>query len=135
MRMRYFAVVVVVAGIGCASGGSTTSSDDTARPHRSSSVITEQEIASSSATTAYEAVEKLHPEFLRSRGETTTGSDSGLPDVYVGTVRYGDTSSLRNIAASNVREIHFYRGAEAGTKYGMQNPNGINGIIEVTLKR
>lgn len=133
--MRYLALVAIVAAAaGCASGAGNSSTDGSPRVHRSSSVITEEEIASSSATNAYEAIEKLHPEFLRSSGATTSGSDSGLPDVYVGTVRYGDPSTLRNIVASNVHEIHFYRGAEAATKYGMQNPNGLNGIIEVTLK-
>lgn len=137
MRKRYFAffaTVAAVAALGCASGANDTDTGGAPRVHRSSNVITEQEIASTSGTTAYEVVEKLHPEFLQTRGATTTGSDSGLPDVYINSVRQGDITTLRNIAAGNVHEIHFYRGAEAATKYGMQNPTGLNGIIEVTLK-
>jgi hypothetical protein len=134
MKMRYFAVVAVLAGLGCAGGASNSASDGSPIPRRSSSAISEPEIAASSATNAYDVIQQLHPEFLRSSGATTSGSDTGLPDVYVNNVRFGDPSTLRNIVASNVHEIHFYRGAEAATKYGMQHPQGLNGIIEVTLK-
>ena len=128
MSVRYFYLIAVAATLGCATASSTPGVS------RSQNLITEQEIAAITATNAFEAVEKLRPNFLHSRGANNSGSDSGLPDVYLGAVRYGDVSSLRNIAASEVREIRFYKGAEAATKYGMQNPNGVNGIIEVTLK-
>jgi hypothetical protein len=128
MSVRYSYVIAVTATLGCATASSTPGAS------RSQNLITEQEIAAITATNAFEAVEKLRPNFLHSRGANASGSDSGLPDVYLGAVRYGDVSSLRNIAASEVREIRFYKGAEAATKYGMQNPNGVNGIIEVTLK-
>ncbi len=125
MSVRYLYLIAIAATLGCATTGSAP------RVHRNSNLITEQEIAAINVTNAFEAVEKLRPNFLHSRGQTPFGSESGLPDVYLGSQRYGDPSSLRNIAASEVREIRFYNAAEAAAKFAMQNPNG---VIEVTLK-
>ncbi len=129
MSLKHLYPIAVAAALGCATTGSAPG------VRRDSNLITEQEIAAISATNAFEAVEKLRPRFLHSRGRNLSGSDSGLPDVYLGSQRYGDVSSLHNIAATDVREIRFYNAAEAATKFGMQAPNGVNGVIELTLKK
>jgi hypothetical protein len=125
---RAFYLIAFAATLGCASASAKPG------PHRAANLITADEIAGTNTTNAFEAVEKLRPDFLRSHGTDLSRSDSGLPDVYLGVARYGDVNSLRNIPAMEVLEIHFYKGAEAATKFGMQNPTGINGVIEVTLK-
>jgi hypothetical protein len=126
MSSRAVYLVAVAATLGCASAKSG--------PHRAANLITAEEIAGTNTTNAFEAVEKLRPDFLHSHGTNLSRSDSGLADVYLGVARYGDVNSLRNIPANEVQEIRFYKGAEAATKFGMQNPTGINGVIEVTLK-
>ena len=128
MPSRILFLFAIAATLGCASAGAAPGT------RRSANVITADEIAATNTTTAYEAVEKLRPSFLQSRGSNLSGSDNGLADVYVGLQRYGDVNALRNIPALEVQEIRFYKGAEAATKYGMQNPTGINGVLEVTLK-
>jgi len=128
MSSRALFLIAVAATLGCASASTKSG------PHRAANLITAEEIAGTNTTNAFEAVEKLHPDFLHSHGADLSGSDSGLPDVYLGAARYGDVNSLRNIPATDVLEIRFYKGAEAATKFGMQNPTGINGVIEVTLK-
>ena len=128
MSRRAIYLVAVVAALGCASASAKSG------PHKAANLITADEIAGTNTTTAYEAVEKLRPAFLHSHGTDLSRSDTGLPDVYLGVARYGDVNSLRNIPAMEVLEIRFYKGAEAATKFGMQNPTGINGVIEVTLK-
>ncbi len=128
MSSRAIYLIAVAATVGCASASAKSG------PHTAANLITAEEIAGTYATNAYEAVEKLRPAFLHSRGTDLSRDDTGLADVYVGVTRYGDVNSLRNIPAAEVREIRFYKGAEAATKFGMQNPTGINGVIEVTLK-
>ena len=128
MSGRVFYLVAVAAVLGCASASANSG------VHRAANLITADEIAGTNTTNAYEAVEKLRPAFLHSHGTDLSRSDTGLPDVYLGVARYGDVNSLRNIPAMEVLEIRFYKGAEAATKFGMQNPTGINGVIEVTLK-
>jgi hypothetical protein len=128
MSRRVIYLIAVAAALGCASASAKSG------PHKAANLITADEIAGTNTTTAYEAVEKLRPAFLHSHGTDLSRSDTGLPDVYLGVARYGDVNSLRNIPATEVLEIRFYKGAEAATKFGMQNPTGINGVIEVTLK-
>lgn len=128
MSSKAIYLIAVAATLGCASASAKSG------PHSAANLITAEEIAGTYATNAYEAVEKLRPAFLHSRGTDLSRTDTGLADVYVGVTRYGDVNSLRNIPAAEVREIRFYKGAEAATKFGMQSPTGINGVIEVTLK-
>lgn len=128
MSGRVFYLIAVAVTLACASASAKSG------PRRASNLITADEIAGTNTTNAFEAVQKLRPAFLHSRGTNLSGSDSGLPEVYVGLVHYGDINSLRNIPALEILEIRFYNGPEAVTKFGMQNPTGINGVIEVTLK-
>lgn len=128
MSSRAFYLVAVAASLACASASTKSGA------HKAANLITAEEIAGTNTTNAYEAVEKLRPAFLHSHGTDLSRNDTGLPDVYLGVARYGDVNSLRNIPAMEVLEIRFYKGAEAATKFGMQNPTGINGVIEVTLK-
>ena len=127
MRIRYVYLIALAAVIGCASAGSGSSGS-----RRDSNLITAEDIAGIPATNAYEAVERLRPLFLRSRGKTSINTpNTQYPTVYVDGVRYGDIYSLRNILAPHVHDIRFYNGAEAGARFGLQNTAG---VIEVKMK-
>ena len=111
----------------------------------SSSVITAEEIAGVEASTAFDVVQKLRPQFLRGRGSTSTRSGAaegtgttGAPAttaaqvrVYVDSAPVGDIEALRRIAANTVREIRYLSAADATTKYGTGNPVG---VIEVRTR-
>ncbi len=95
------------------------------------SLITEDEIVGSHATNAYEAVSRLRgATFLAVRGKNSVDPREPPPEihVYVDGVGYGGINSLRNIPASQVAMIRFYRGFEAETKFGNGN---VAGVIEV----
>lgn len=95
------------------------------------SIITEDEIVASRATNAYEAVSRLRgATFLAVRGKNSLDPREPPPEihVYVDGVGYGGINSLRNIPASQVAMIRFYRGFEAETKFGNGN---VAGVIEV----
>ena len=127
MRIRYVYLIALAAVIGCASAGSGSSGS-----RRDSNLITAEDIAGIPATNAYEAVERLRPLFLRSRGKTSINTpNTQYPTVYVDGVRYGDIYSLRNILAPHVHDIRFYNGAESGARFGLQNTAG---VIEVKMK-
>ena len=127
MRIRYLYLIALAAVIGCASAGSGSSGS-----RRDPNLITADDIAGIPATNAYEAVERLRPLFLRSRGKTSINTpNTQYATVYVDGVRYGDIYSLRNILAPHVHDIRFYNGAEAGARFGLQNTAG---VIEVKMK-
>lgn len=76
-------------------------------------VMTASEIAESQATTAYQAIERLHPRFLVTQvdlGPTLTRL------VFLnGIVLGGGVDELRAIPASDVQEIRFLRSIDAAT--------------------
>jgi hypothetical protein len=96
-----------------------------------SSVITEDEIDSSHAYTAFEAVYRLRPRFLASRGKISLdpSQPNALPNVYVDNQFYGDITTLRGIAAGSIESIKFYTPGEAQYKFGHGNMAGVIGIF------
>jgi hypothetical protein len=96
-----------------------------------SSVITEDEIDSSHAYTAFEAVYRLRPRFLASRGKISLdpSQPNALPNVYVDNQFYGDISTLRGIAAGSIESIRYYTPGEAQYKFGHGNMAGVIGIF------
>ena len=123
--MRTISVLLLVlAAAACASTGARTS--------RNSDVITAEEIQSASVSTAYEAVQRLRPTFLRGRGQTSiTSSGSDLPVVYVNGLRSGSVEQLHTIPAQDVQTIRFISASDATTRYGTGHTGG---VIEVTTR-
>jgi hypothetical protein len=97
-----------------------------------SQVITEDQIARTDATTAYEAIKVIQPNFLVSRGQTSFyDTSSPLPNVYLDNVAYGSISTLTLIPARDIAMIRLYRSWEATYKFGTGN---MGGVIEVVTK-
>ena len=95
-------------------------------------LITEEEVlASLGATTAYELIHNLRPNFLTYRGETSFDKRTSrpYPNVYVDDQPYGTISILQSIPASDVSSIRLYRSGEATTKYGNGNLGGVIAIV------
>ena len=73
-------------------------------------VITEAEIAESHASTAYEAIQLTHPQFLMSKIDIAPLAER---EVYLNGTRLGGIGELHGILASAVREIRFVRAIDA----------------------
>src|SRR6476620_249440 len=87
MLRRFTHAMLVVALTACASAGNASGTP------KDSSVITREEIATSMESNAYDAVARLRPLFLKSRGRTTiNGEVNDYATVFVDGVRYGDLS-------------------------------------------
>ena len=117
------AVITILAVSGCASGGSSSTSDTRRDPNR----ISAEEIANLPSGTAYDAVRRLRPAWLRSRGAlsiSTTGSGS-LPRVFVDDRDYGSVGSLRDFNLDAVGEMEYMSASDATTRYGTGYPGGI----------
>lgn len=111
-RARHSLVLGLVLLAACVSaktqGARTSPSSSVDRD-----VMTAAEITESQATTAYQAIERLHPHFLLTRADL---SPSMPRLVYLnGMVLSGGVDELRAIAASDVREIRFVRSIDAAT--------------------
>ncbi|MEJ2217104.1 MAG: hypothetical protein P8099_10865 [Gemmatimonadota bacterium] len=129
MRHRYSTPLLVLALVaGCASGGAGNG-DSAPRARRSSDIITAEELQQATGlSTAYDAVQRLRPQFLRIRGPSTIAGAEG-PRVYVNGMERGGVDALRQIGIMEVKEIRYINARDATTKYG----TGVSqGVIEVT---
>ena len=90
--------------------------------------ITEEDIVKSHATTALEAVERLHPMYLDSKLDLAPTAER---EVYLNGVRLGGVSELRWIPAREVKEIRFVRAVDGGA-YGVGRSGGAILVISKT---
>lgn len=98
-------------------------------------IIRAPEIATIQATNAHDIVSKLRGSFMRSRGPISTSRGSQPPVIWMfldGTEVGPAESSLRQVPATEVREIRLYTATDAVTKYGTRF-NG--GVIDVLTAR
>lgn len=122
-------MVALVAGSSAAcaarSGGTTASS--------SRNLVTHEELAETNSRYVYEALERLQPSWLSSRGPASMSNvrenSEAVASVYVNGSRMGDIEFLRQYAVIDVHEIRFYEPGEAGARFGMGNPRGVIEII------
>jgi hypothetical protein len=93
--------------------------------------ISAAEIDSVHAISAYDAVRKLRPQFLVSRGRLSADPKEppALPNVYVDNMYYGDISVLPNISAASIESIRFYNASEAQYVFGRGNMAGAINIL------
>jgi hypothetical protein len=96
-------------------------------------VITETELRSVPASNLYELIEKVRPNFLRSRGASSINMPGGeYAVVYLDGRSYGDLASLRSLIPNQVSEVRYYDASTAASRYGMISATG---VIDVTSKQ
>ena len=119
------AVLLVIGG--CVHSGSSVA------PGGDPTVITGEQIAALHAANAYEVVQSIHGNFLRSRGRES--SDPNVPPipvhVYVDDTYLGDVSALSGISTQVISEIRLYQSYEAQYKFGSGH---MGGVIQVITK-
>jgi hypothetical protein len=124
-------------GIAGTSSGVSSPASAARKESRQQDVITESEITSraADATNAFQIVQKLRPQMLRSRGMVSTNDPTGqssMPKVYVDNVSYGNVESLANLNAAQIKEIRFLNSRDATTQYGTGH---VGGVILVLTKK
>lgn len=109
-------LVFVVAACTTAQGGG---------PRRSSRVLTADEIAETSVMSAYQAVERLRPQWLHSRSSPTMANPDGAePMVYVDGMRAGNLSELLSIRPDRVERMEYLSPSDATNRFGTDHTGG-----------
>jgi len=117
----------------CASGSSGSTQAGAPSPTRSRAnpnVISAEDLAKVDVSDALQAIQRLRPQFLQTRGATSFQNPSELV-VYVDGSRLGNVSTLRDIPANEVKEIRYLSATEATQRYGTGHASG---AIVVTRK-
>jgi hypothetical protein len=126
MRTNYLAVLAAGALMACASAPTTGAPG----VKHDANVITREEIAAANVTNAYDAIQRLRPQFFRSHGSTSLSSaDAGFPTVYLNRQRYGDISNLQQLEVTAIREIRYYSPAQATNRFSVGSPSGAIEVI------
>jgi hypothetical protein len=134
LRPYLLFVAAAIAGA-CASNPASGPTQSSSTPSRSttrvrSDVITAEELAKVDAPNALLAVQRLRPQFLQTRGQTTIMSSSEI-QVYVDGTRMGGVQSLEQINTVDIKEIRWLSSSEATQRFGTGNAQG---AIVITRK-
>jgi hypothetical protein len=88
--------------------------------------------AHADATTAYDAIARLRPNWLAAHGLTSTlggGGGTEFAIVFLDGQSFGDLNALRTIQAYQAVEFRYYDVTQAGAKFGLRA--GSSGVIEI----
>ena len=115
-RALWFAVLPVVL-VACSSNPRQRASG------RQQHLITTDEINAVRYSTAFEVVEALRPQWLRTRGRTSFRASESVK-VYLDDSLLGTPEQLRQITARSISSIRFMDGTEATTRWGLDHGHG-----------
>jgi hypothetical protein len=122
---------ILISLPGCAGGAAEgVAAEGVATARRDPDVITREELAQQSmvSLSAYDAIQRLRPNWLNPRGATSiVAAGSRLPAVLINNTRQ-NAESLRTLAVSDVESLRFVEARDATTRFGT---GYVNGLIEV----
>jgi hypothetical protein len=113
----------------CVSGG--TPDPTGALTSRESNVITYGEITRAQGLiTAWDAVQRLRPRFLRNAGRSSiSGSGDNRAIVRIDEVDSGAPEVLRTLDIAGVKEIRYYSSVDATARFGGTHGRGVIHVI------
>ncbi len=118
--------MLALAGWACAAA-----SQGPAREGRGSNVITRTELDAVPSSSAFDAVQRLRPQWLsRPNAPSIQGSNPVM--VYVDRHNFGTLESLRSLNTEQIEQMEFVRARDATTRYGTGHASG---VIEITTRR
>ena len=124
---RLAAIGVVWALAGCAGASTQRRTDRASRV-----TLTQEQLAGTNSLNLYDAIEKLRPDWLTSRGPTSlTNPTPAVVSVYMNGTMLGKADYLREMRVLDVSEVRFWDAGQASARFGMGHPRG---VIEVTRK-
>lgn len=116
---------------GCASATTTSGSSTTGTSNRTSETqLTQADLARANADNVYDAIAKLRPSWLNSRGPTSvTDMTPTEVDVYMDGNFMGKSDYLKQIRLNNVVSVRYWDAGRASARFGMGHTRGVIEII------
>lgn len=109
------AVALAVAVSGCASTGGNGDDDDSSSSSRD--LITYEQLQRMPEATALQAIQRMRPIWMRTRGTQSFGRSQSLTVVVDGSVR-GGVSVLESYQAGDLNQIRYLDQRMASMRYG-----------------
>jgi hypothetical protein len=117
-RLLFLLVFVLLSA--CATGGTTTASTAASG---SGNVITREDLEDLQRLNLYQAVQRLRPQWLQTRGMDSFEQTNEVV-VYVDNQQMGGPSELRRLNPVDVGEIRYLDSRQATTQFGRGHPSG-----------
>lgn len=88
--------------------------------------LTRTELATSNSSNLFDAISKLRPEWLSSRGPTSlTDATPASVSVFMDGSMLGKAESLKQLGVLDVTEVRYWDAAQASARFGMGHPRGV----------
>jgi hypothetical protein len=98
----------------------------------SSNVLTVAQLSATNAESLYDAINRLRPSWLTSRGPTSvTNSTPTEVSVFMGGSFLGHSEYLQQVRVLDVTEVRYWDAGSASARFGVGHPRG---VIELTRK-
>lgn len=118
-----FCCAAVFVATACATSGAGGDGSDRNR-------ITRAQIEATDARNAYQAIERLRPNWLTSRGPTSvTDPTPTVPGVFRDGSHVGGLTYLEQVHVAEIGELRYWPPGEAAARFGMGYPRGVIEII------
>ncbi len=128
-RLSMLGLALVLVG-GCASGGGGAGGTRPASGGRN--LIVRAELEATNFTNVYDAVRRLRPRWLRTRGTTSTrGAEPGMR-LFVDNVPSGGIERMESLPIDLVEQVRYLSPSDATTRWGT---NMSLGAIEVIMRK
>ena len=121
LRCAYPKLAVILAVVTTVACTTTGRSSTAGRVDRE--LITREELEKNHFTTAYEAVESLHSNWLRPKGTDSFTAPTEVV-VYVNANRVGSVDALKNIPVHTITSIRHFDGLTASARWGIGHGQG-----------
>lgn len=113
---------LVTGSCGMRSAGATS--------RGSRDTITRDQMIEVNASTVFEAVQKLQPDWLSSRGPVSLrNSTQTAASVFMNGNQVADIDYLRNLRPDDVDRLRYYESGEASARFGMGHQRGVIEVI------
>ena len=126
VRHALFLMLFTAASIdGCVAAASQSGSAPS-----TANRLTRTQLASSNSDNVFDAVAKLRPEWLSSRGPTSvTDATPTSVSVFMNGSMLGKGDYLKQVSLLDVSEVRYWDAAQASARFGMGHPRGVIEII------
>lgn len=105
--------------------------EDAAPEELGEDVLTTEDLLATRASNAYDAIQRLRPQWLRARGPARLGRVA-VVRVFVDNQPVGGVDFLRSLDPNAVREVRLFSASEASMRWG---GNVEGGVIHVSRRR
>lgn len=118
-RRRLVTALLMTATAACASPGAPPP------PRVQSDLITQEELERTDVSSLLQAIQRLRPNWLHSRGQVSiTNRSAGDPVVYLDETRLGGLTTLEQLSVTEIREVRRLSAGEATNRFGTGHAGG-----------